>query len=186
MLPAQSLQSYPILLRPYVLSMGFSMQEYWSWLLCLPLGVFPTQGSELASPVSPALQVDSLPTGPPGKPSVLIALCYSLHFILMLSLCYVSSILTFCGQGHMCISKEQNQLEIYKYSHVSMLYRKTKVAFFESCQFKTLSSQFLLVVFMSQKEASLPLLVPVKGNLFSLFSKNTLINCKDFMFSYTT
>ena len=82
----------------------------------------------------------------------------------------------------MCISKEQNQLEIYKYSHVSMLYSKTKVAFFESCKFKTLSNQFLLVLFMSQKEASLPLLVQVKGNLFSLFSKKILINCKDFMF----
>ena len=64
-----------------------------------------------------------------------------------------------------------------------MLYSKTKVAFFESCQFKTLSNQFLFVVFMSQKEASLPLLVQVKGNLFSLFSKKILINCKeDFMF----
>ena len=32
-------------------------------------GIFPTWGSNLHLPVSPALQVDSLPTEPPGKPS---------------------------------------------------------------------------------------------------------------------
>ena len=50
------------------LSMGFSRQEYWSGLPCPPPGDLPHSGAELASPVSPALQVDSLHIEPPGKP----------------------------------------------------------------------------------------------------------------------
>ena len=49
------------------LSMGFSRQEYWSGLPCPPPGDLPDPGIE---PMSPALQVDSLPTEPPGKPIV--------------------------------------------------------------------------------------------------------------------
>ena len=44
------------------LSMGFSRQEYWSRLPC------PPPGTEPVSLVSPALQVNSLPTEPSGKP----------------------------------------------------------------------------------------------------------------------
>ena len=44
---------------------GFSRQEYWSELLCPPPGDLPKPGIE---PRSPALQVDSLLTEPPGKP----------------------------------------------------------------------------------------------------------------------
>ena len=40
------------------LSMGFSRQQYWSGLPCLPPGDIPDPGIE---PASPALQVDSLP-----------------------------------------------------------------------------------------------------------------------------
>ena len=47
------------------LSMGFSTQEYWSGLLCLPPGDLPDPGIEPASPASPELQADSLPTKPP-------------------------------------------------------------------------------------------------------------------------
>ena len=50
------------------LSMGFSSQEYWSGLLCPLPGNLPDPGIEPTSPVSPALQADSLPTEPPGKP----------------------------------------------------------------------------------------------------------------------
>ena len=42
------------------LSMGFSRQRYWSGLPCLPPGYLPDPGIELMSPVSPALQMDSL------------------------------------------------------------------------------------------------------------------------------
>ena len=38
------------------LPMGFSRQEYWSGLLCLPLGDLPDPGFEPVSPVAPALQ----------------------------------------------------------------------------------------------------------------------------------
>ena len=43
------------------LSVGFSRQQYWNGLSCLPPGDLPDPGTELASPVSPALQAESLP-----------------------------------------------------------------------------------------------------------------------------
>ena len=48
------------------LSMGFSRQEYWSGLPFPSPGDLPDPGTE---PGSPALQADSLPSEPPGKPS---------------------------------------------------------------------------------------------------------------------
>ena len=47
------------------LSMVFSRQEYWSGLPCPPLGDLPKPGIESRSL---ALQGDSLPSKPPGKP----------------------------------------------------------------------------------------------------------------------
>ena len=47
--------------------MGFSSQENWSGLPRPPPGDLPNPGIELMSPVSPALQVDSLPAEPLGK-----------------------------------------------------------------------------------------------------------------------
>ena len=44
---------------------GFSRQEYWSGLPCPPPGDLLNPGIE---PRSPALQADSLPSEPPGKP----------------------------------------------------------------------------------------------------------------------
>ena len=52
------------------LSMGFSRQEYWSGLPCPPPGNLPNPATEPMSSVSPALQVDCLPTEPPGKPQM--------------------------------------------------------------------------------------------------------------------
>ena len=48
------------------LTLGFSRQEYWSWL------PFPSPGDLLKPGIelrSPALQADALPSEPPGKPS---------------------------------------------------------------------------------------------------------------------
>ena len=45
--------------------MEFSRQEYWSGLPCPPPGDLPSPGIE---PRSFALQVNSLPSEPPGKP----------------------------------------------------------------------------------------------------------------------
>ena len=42
--------------------------RYWSGLPCPPPGNLPIPGSNLHLPVSSALQADSLPTEPPGKP----------------------------------------------------------------------------------------------------------------------
>ena len=50
------------------LSMGFSRQEYWCGLPCLPPGDLPNPGIEYVSPVTPALQADSLYGLPYGKP----------------------------------------------------------------------------------------------------------------------
>ena len=47
------------------LSMGFPKQEYWSGLPFPPPGDLPDPGIK---PQSPALQVDSLSSEPPGKP----------------------------------------------------------------------------------------------------------------------
>ena len=55
--------------RQAPLSMGFSRQEYWSGLP-FPPGDLPDPGIEPVSPVSPALQVDSLPAGPSSLPQI--------------------------------------------------------------------------------------------------------------------
>ena len=50
------------------LSMGFSRQEYCSRLPCPPAGTLPNPGTEPTSPVSPALQADSLLLSHQGRP----------------------------------------------------------------------------------------------------------------------
>ena len=50
------------------LSMGFFRKEYWSGLPFPPPGDIPNPGIEPALLMSSALQVDSLPLVPPGKP----------------------------------------------------------------------------------------------------------------------
>ena len=50
------------------LSIGFFRQEYWSELPLLTPGDVPYLGIKPISPVSPALQADSLPTEPSGNP----------------------------------------------------------------------------------------------------------------------
>ena len=62
--------------RQAPLSMEFSRQVYWSGLSFPPSGDLPDPGIKPASPVSSALQADSLPTEPSGKPRDLNALCY--------------------------------------------------------------------------------------------------------------
>ena len=49
------------------LIMEFPRQEYWSGLPHPPPGDLPDPGIESVSPMSPALQVGSLPLEPPGK-----------------------------------------------------------------------------------------------------------------------
>ena len=68
---AQLLSRASLLATPWTvtlqapLSVGFSRQEYWSWLPCPPPGALPNSGIK---PRSPASQVDSLLSEPPGKP----------------------------------------------------------------------------------------------------------------------
>ena len=63
--------------RQVPLSMGFSRQESWSGLPCPPPGDFPNPGIEPLSLMSPALQVNSLPLAPPGKPKRILKACLS-------------------------------------------------------------------------------------------------------------
>ena len=59
--------------------MGFSRQEYWSGLPFPSAGDLPHSGIKLRSP---ALQADSVPSEPPGKP----CLTYLVAFIFQLDL----------------------------------------------------------------------------------------------------
>ena len=53
-------------------SMGFSRQEYRSGLPCPPPRDLPDPGNKPTSPVSPALNMDSLPLSLPGKPHLCV------------------------------------------------------------------------------------------------------------------
>ena len=54
--------------RQAPLFMGFSRQVYWSGLLCPPSGDLPNPGIEPATPITPALQADSLLLSHQGSP----------------------------------------------------------------------------------------------------------------------
>ena len=75
---AQSLPSYPTLCDPMDCNLlDFSIleitkQEHWSGLPCPPPRDLPDPGVELMSPVSLALQVDSVPLGHQGNPFILL------------------------------------------------------------------------------------------------------------------
>ena len=64
------------------LSMGFPKQEYWSGLTFPPSRDLPDPEIEPTSPVSSALQVDSLPTEPSRKPA---------YYYLIQCKCYVNN-----------------------------------------------------------------------------------------------
>ena len=66
-------------------SVGFSRQEYWSGLPFPSPGDLPNPGIE---PRSPALQVDALPSEPPGKTKTYASVCVFVH-----QLCRVSTTL---------------------------------------------------------------------------------------------
>ena len=71
---AQSLSCVQLFVTPWTvaqqapLSMEFSRQEYWTGLPFPPSGDLPNPEIESRSPVSPALQADSLPAEPSEKP----------------------------------------------------------------------------------------------------------------------
>ena len=70
---SQSIQSCTTFLTPWIVAhwaplfMGLSQQEYWSGLPYPPPGDLFNPGIK---PASPALQVDSLPAEPLGKPKM--------------------------------------------------------------------------------------------------------------------
>ena len=107
-------QSCPTLVIPWTvtcqspLSMGFSRQEYWSGLSFSPPGDFPNPRIE---PRSPTLQVDSLPTEPPGKPPGWIifhcidtpyAVCWSVELIVVWVVSFFFDYYGYCCNEHSC------------------------------------------------------------------------------------
>ena len=73
-------------------------QEYWSGLPFPPPGELPDPGVKPRSSVSPALQVDSLPTEPlQGSPYVLTTLCY--YHLAFYALSYPEPALDSYGNG---------------------------------------------------------------------------------------
>ena len=92
------------------LSMGFSRQEYWSGLPCLSPEDLPNPGFKLGFS---ALQVDSLPAEPQGKPKLLIksgklltliSKYYFWSFTSLLGLCKSHYIYIFIIDGVLYIS----------------------------------------------------------------------------------
>ena len=73
-----TLRPHGLLLTRLLCLWGFSRQEYWSGFPCPSPGDLPNPGIK---PRSPALQVDSLPSEPLGKPIVkrLLVYAYSLE-----------------------------------------------------------------------------------------------------------
>ena len=70
------------------LSVGFSRQESWSELPYPPPGDLPDPGTEPRSPVSPALQVESLPLSHLGSRLVCSLAQITLLFLLLIAYCY--------------------------------------------------------------------------------------------------
>ena len=87
--------------------MGFSGQEYWSWLPFPSPGDFPDPGTE---PRSPALQVDSLPSEPPGKPLEL-----SCQFSSVQSLSHVWLFVTLWAAACQAALSITNPLSLFKF-----------------------------------------------------------------------
>ena len=59
------------------LSIGFIRQEYWSGFPWPPPGNLPNPGIE---PGFPGLQVDSLPSEPPGKPNAISVILWIIYY----------------------------------------------------------------------------------------------------------
>ena len=71
------------------LSMEFSRQEHWRWLPFPPTGDLPNPGTE---PMSPALQVDSLPLSLLGSPGYVCTCLYlRAHVMSGKKQCYMES-----------------------------------------------------------------------------------------------
>ena len=72
-------QLCPLFATPWAIqSMEFSRPEHWSGEPFPSPGDLPNPGNE---PRSPALQADSLPAEPPGKPAAIGASYYSHHHL---------------------------------------------------------------------------------------------------------
>ena len=105
-----SAQSWPALCDPIGCSPpGFSVHrifqpEYWSGFPFSPLGDLPDPGIQWASPVSPALQMNSLPTEPSGKTRVTGANGPPLHIYFIIVLILLLYLTFYLGKFQSCIN----------------------------------------------------------------------------------
>ena len=90
------------------MSMVFSQQEYWSELSHHPPGDIPDPGIKSASPMSPALQADSLPAEPSGK-----------HYFAVLQISLMSSLIR--NMEQQAGSKEEKEYVKAVYCHPDYL-----------------------------------------------------------------
>ena len=72
---------HELYLARFLCPWGFSRQKYWSGLACPSPGDLPNPGIESRSPV---LQVDSLPSEPPGNPKITVEGSLSLLKVIFL------------------------------------------------------------------------------------------------------
>ena len=79
---SDSLQLHELYLARFLCPWGFSRQKYWSGLACPSPGDLPNPGIESRSPV---LQVDSLPSEPPGNPKITVEGSLSLLKVIFLT-----------------------------------------------------------------------------------------------------
>ena len=125
------LQSCPTLCNPMdyscqvSLSMGFSRQEHWSGLPCLPPGDLPDPGIE---PTSPALQGDSLLLSPWGSPyprefSYCGLKCCSLLFLFLILTSPQNPYLRFCKEPFAKFHSNHNGTSI-EHSVVTTIFAK--------------------------------------------------------------
>ena len=71
------------------LSMEFSRREYWSGLPCLSPGDLPNPGIEPVSPVSPALQADSLLLSHRESPLLYVSMCVCVYVCVCVYIIYM-------------------------------------------------------------------------------------------------
>ena len=105
-----------------ILSMELSRQEYWSGLTCLPPGDLPWDFSNPAiKPGTPALQADSLPSDPPGKPKEYVLVNLFVHSTNVYCVKFVSHQILRFGFFFFLVSERLTSKVLEKRGHRALL-----------------------------------------------------------------
>ena len=106
------------------LSKGFSRREYWSELPVPPPGSLPDPGTKTASPVSPALQADSLPTEPPSYCVAKVLFLFfriKSFFPTYAKIFSPACVLLIFSYSYQCLFFFLNSAEVFQFSSVQSL-----------------------------------------------------------------